>query len=205
MHGVYLSDLFHNLLHLGTPDSAAFPVSVIEKIIRPIVIYALLVTALRLWGKRMLAQLNPFDLVVLLTLANTVQNAIIGNDTSLAGGIVGAATLLAVNHLAVRLFYRGPTRDAAVESGGAICLINHGQPVEAVMTQLRINMGELTAKAHERGFESLGEIEEATLYPNGTLSFVPRHAATAERRHEEVMRQLGGLQREVAALARLQG
>src|SRR3954453_14068626 len=94
-----------NLFRFGTSDLA---VSLIEKILRPIVVYLLLVVALRTVGKRILAQLNPFDLVVLLTLSNTVQNAIIGNDSSLTGGILGAASLLAVNSVLVRIFYRGP-------------------------------------------------------------------------------------------------
>jgi hypothetical protein len=70
-------------------------VPVIEKIVRPIVVYFFLVLLLRAFGKRELAQLNPFDLVVLLSLSNTVQNAIIGNDNSLSGGLIGAFTLLA--------------------------------------------------------------------------------------------------------------
>src|SRR5512141_25317 len=105
MHGVYFPDLLHNLLRFGTPDSVAFPVSLLEKMLRPILVYLFVVFALRLWGKRMLAQLNPFDFVVLLTLSNTVQNAIIGNDTSLSGGLVSAVTLLTVNHIVVRYVY----------------------------------------------------------------------------------------------------
>ena len=73
-----------------------------EKIIRPIIIYIFLIVGLRLAGKRELAQLNPFDLVVLLTLSNTVQNAIIGDDNSVTGGLVGASTLLLVNYLTVK-------------------------------------------------------------------------------------------------------
>ena len=84
----------HDMFFLGLP--------VVEKIARPILVYAFLVIALRLAGKRELAQLNPFDLVVLLTLSNTVQNAIIGEDNSVTGGILGAATLLVVNYLVVR-------------------------------------------------------------------------------------------------------
>src|SRR6476646_10002230 len=78
--------LWSNLLLFGAP---ATPVSWVEKIVRPVIIYLLLVVLLRRAGKRILAQLNPFDLVVLLTLSNTVQNAIIGNDTSLSGGALG--------------------------------------------------------------------------------------------------------------------
>ena len=97
--------LFVNLVQFG---ASGLPISMLEKVVRPVAVYLLLVVALRAFGKRILAQLNPFDLVVLLTLSNTVQNAIIGNDTSLTGGIVGAAALLAVNALLVRFFYRGP-------------------------------------------------------------------------------------------------
>ena len=97
-----------NLFALGTGLPA---VSILEKIVRPIAIYLLLVVLLRAFGKRILAQLNPFDLVVLLTLSNTVQNAIIGNDTSLAGGVIGALSLVGINALLVRVYYRGPESD----------------------------------------------------------------------------------------------
>src|ERR687893_589442 len=90
--------LIVNLLHFGASD---LTISLLEKIVRPVVVYLFLVFVLRAVGKRILAQLNPFDLVVLFTLSNTVQNAIIGNDTSLSGGIVGALALLGVNSLLV--------------------------------------------------------------------------------------------------------
>src|SRR5512132_3859006 len=80
----------------------------LEKVIRPVIVYFALVLLLRAFGKRELAQLNPFDLVVLLCLANTLQNAIIGNDNSLVGGVVGASMLLALNWLVVRLLYSHP-------------------------------------------------------------------------------------------------
>src|SRR5512138_564663 len=81
-------------------------VPLIEKILRPILIYLFLVVGLRLAGRRELAQLSPFDLVVLLTISNTVQNAIIGEDNSVVGGIIGAITLLLANGLLGRLVYR---------------------------------------------------------------------------------------------------
>src|SRR5215831_5809209 len=110
--------LFHDLLH---PD-----VSVLEKIIRPILVYLFLVVSLRLAGKRELAQLNPFDLVVLLTLSNAVQNAIIGNDNSVTGGIVGATTLLVINYIVVRFLYSHERLDRLVE-GDAELLIENGK------------------------------------------------------------------------------
>src|SRR5437773_8365459 len=89
--------LLHDMFALGVP--------VTEKVLRAVVVYACLIIGLRLAGKRELAQLNPFDLVVLLTISNTVQNAIIGEDNSITGGLIGAATLLLVNHIVVRYLY----------------------------------------------------------------------------------------------------
>src|SRR6059036_118849 len=86
-------------------DMFVLTVPVAEKILRPIIVYAFLIVVLRLAGKRELAQLNPFDLVVLLTISNTVQNAIIGEDNSVTGGLIGAMTLLAINYLVVRFLY----------------------------------------------------------------------------------------------------
>src|SRR5256886_17236243 len=86
-------------------DMFVLAIPLLEKILRPIVIYAFLVISLRLSGKRELVQLNPFDLVVLLTLSNTVQNAIIGDDNTVVGGIIGATSLLVTNYLVVRFLY----------------------------------------------------------------------------------------------------
>src|SRR5436190_6284470 len=116
--------LLVNLMHFGASD---LPISILEKIARPVAVYLVLVFALRTFGKRVLAQLNPFDLVVLLTLSNTVQNAIIGNDTSLLGGAVGAAALLLVNAILVRIYYRGPEEEHLSKSDRDICLIAGGK------------------------------------------------------------------------------
>ena len=96
-----------------------------EKVIRPVIVYAFLVVALRIFGKRELAQLNPFDLVVLLSLSNTVQNAIIGDDTSVTGGLIGAFALLTVNYLVVRFLFRHRRLDQLIE-GRPTVLIHDG-------------------------------------------------------------------------------
>ena len=88
---------------------------VVEKIVRPLIVYAFLVISLRLAGKRELAQLNPFDFIVLLTLSNTVQNAIVGSDNSISGGIIGAITLLVANYVVVRFLYRHERIERLVE------------------------------------------------------------------------------------------
>src|SRR5579871_2856364 len=97
-----------------------------EKVIRTLVVYGFLLIGLRLAGKRELGQLNPFDLVVLLVLSNTVQNAIIGNDNSLIGGLVGAAFLLTLNYAVVRFLYRHPALDRLIE-GDPDVLVRDGK------------------------------------------------------------------------------
>ena len=194
--------LWANLTHLGVFDSVTHPITLAEKVLRPVVVYLLLVFGLRTVGKRALAQFNPFDFVVLLTLSNTVQNAIIGNDTSLLGGAVGAAALLGVNALLVRIFYRGPSEELLFNADRDICLIQDGRLREDEMRRLRINAGELTAKAHERGFDSLAEVESAMLYPNGTIYFRGRSHETEAARHAELLQRIDALSAEVAGLRR---
>jgi uncharacterized membrane protein YcaP (DUF421 family) len=194
--------LWANLTHLGMLDDPTHPVSIAEKVVRPVLVYLLLVFALRKAGKRLLAQLNPFDFVVLLTLSNTVQNAIIGNDTSLLGGVIGAAALLGVNAVLVRFFYRGPEMTQIARGDRDICLIAGGRLQEDAMRRLHINAGELIAKAHERGFDSLDEVESAVLYPNGTIYFRGQDAASDAARHRELLGRLDALGAQLASLRR---
>src|SRR3954467_904327 len=109
-------------------DMFVLTIPLAEKVLRPIVVYVFLIVGLRVAGKRELAQLNPFDLVVLLTLSNTVQNAIIGNDNSVTGGLIGATTLLIVNYVVVRFFYTHEKLDRLIE-GDADVLIDNGQVI----------------------------------------------------------------------------
>jgi uncharacterized membrane protein YcaP (DUF421 family) len=194
--------LWANLTHLGMLDDPTHPVSLVEKVVRPVLVYLLLVFALKKAGKRMLAQLNPFDFVVLLTLSNTVQNAIIGNDTSLLGGAIGAAALLGANAVLVRFFYRGPEMTQIASGERDIHLIAGGRLQEDAMRRLQINAGELTAKAHERGFDSLDEVESAILYPNGTIYFRGQDAMSSATRHRELLGRLDALGAQLAALRR---
>src|SRR5499427_11035891 len=126
-------------------------VSILEKIIRPILVYFFLIGSLRLAGKRELAQLNPFDLVVLLTLSNTVQNAIIGNDNSVLGGLIGATTLLVVNYAVVRFLYSHEALDRLVE-GDADLLMENGELKHDRLKKELITLAELEEAAHKQGF-----------------------------------------------------
>src|SRR5271167_2519137 len=113
-------------MHDMWKDMFVISLPILEKILRPVIVYFFLVIMLRLSGKRELVQLNPFDLVVLLTLSNTVQNAIIGDDNSVTGGLIGATSLLVVNYLVVRFLYSHQRLDQIVE-GRADVLIENGQ------------------------------------------------------------------------------
>src|SRR6201985_3649198 len=101
------------------------PAPLLEKILRQVFAYVFLVGFLRVFGKRELAQLNPFDLVVLLSLSNTVQNAMIGDDNSVSGGIVGAFSLLTINWLLTWTLFRAPKIDQALQ-GSPATLIRGG-------------------------------------------------------------------------------
>src|SRR5690348_8473411 len=182
-----------NLIAFGVTDTTAHPVTWVEKIVRPVIVYLLLVTLLRRGGKRILAQLNPFDFVVLLTLSNTVQNAIIGNDTSLTGGALGAIALLTVNAVLVRIYYRGPDIQHLSKADRDICLIQSGHLQMDEMRRLRINAGDLTAKAHERGFDSLDEVHTAVLYPNGTIYFKGKPEMSDATYYGQVIQRLDAL------------
>jgi uncharacterized membrane protein YcaP (DUF421 family) len=177
----------------------ALSLPVLEKILRPLIVYVFLIVGLRLAGKRELAQLNPFDLVVLLTLSNTVQNAIIGEDNSVTGGLIGAATLLAVNYLVVRFLYSHERLDRAV-TGASDVLIENGRVKTERLRRELITMPELEAAAHRQGFASLDEIERAILEPSGTICFVGKTPGVEASRHQELVARLDQLGREVAAL-----
>src|SRR6266487_5398773 len=110
-------------------DMFQLALPVLEKIIRPSIIYLFLIAGLRLAGKRELAQINTFDLVVLLMLSNTVQNAIIGDDNSVTGGVIGATTLLVVNYVVVRFLYGHERLDELVE-GKSTTLIDRGKVLQ---------------------------------------------------------------------------
>jgi uncharacterized membrane protein YcaP (DUF421 family) len=161
-------------------------VPVLEKALRPLIVYAALVILLRLFGKRELAQLNPFDLIVLLTLSNTVQNAIIGNDNSLTGGLIGAFALMSVNYIVVNFLYHHERIDRVVE-GKATTLIENGLVLKDNLDAELITLAELEAAAHRQGFETLDAVDRAVLQPGGNLAFYGRRpSGTSMRQHELV-------------------
>jgi uncharacterized membrane protein YcaP (DUF421 family) len=171
----------------------------LEKILRAVLVYLFLVVALRLAGKRELAQLNPFDLVVLLTLSNTVQNAIIGDDNTVTGGMIGAATLLILNYAVVRFLYSHERIDRLVEDDPDVLLENGKVKLDRLEEEL-ITLTELEVAAHRQGFASLEDIEKAVLEPGGAISFVGKKPGPDIERHQELLAQMEAIKSEIARL-----
>ncbi|MBY0493839.1 MAG: DUF421 domain-containing protein [Cyanobacteria bacterium] len=154
-------------------------VSIAEKIMRPLLVYGFLVILLRLSGQRSLAQMNPFDLVVLLTLSNTVQNAIIGNDNSLLGGIIGGTTLVLANVLVVHFLYHHKVLDQRIQ-GEPIPLVRDGQPLPENLHRSLLTEDELLAAVHRQGVPSISECAQVILETSGTITVIRRQPTPVE-------------------------
>ncbi len=183
--------MWNDLLVPGIP--------ILEKVIRTLAVYFFLLVGLRLAGKRELGQLNPFDLVVLLLLSNAVQNAIIGNDNSLVGGLIGAVVLLAFNYIMVRFLYRHPNLDKLAE-GDCDVLIRDGVIQDVALNHELITIPELEAAARRQGIDSLHEVQEARIEVGGALTFVQRKPTEDEVRHRQLMDRLAALEDQLARL-----
>jgi uncharacterized membrane protein YcaP (DUF421 family) len=180
-------------------DMFVVAVPVVEKILRPIVVYLALVVLLRIFGKRELAQLNPFDLVVLLSLSNTVQNAIIGNDNSVTGGLIGAFTLLAINYLVVRFLFRHRRLDQIVE-GKPTTLIDRGKVVRKNLTRELLSHSELLTVLHRQGFSGVEEVEQCVLEPSGTFAVKRKEPPREDVQYADLVRRLESIDSRLAVL-----
>jgi uncharacterized membrane protein YcaP (DUF421 family) len=187
LHSLTFNDMFQMQLPL------------LEKLARPVIVYLALVVLLRVFGKRELAQLNPFDLVVLLSLSNTVQNAIIGNDNSVSGGIIGAVALLAVNWLVVRALFGSPKLTRMFE-GRSTVLIREGKVDQKALERESLTHEELVEVIHRQGFESIQGVHRCELEPNGTFYVEGFEPSASARQHAELLARLEALQSQVAAL-----
>jgi len=181
-------------------DLVGTGVPVAEKVIRTIAVYGFLVIGLRLFGKRELGQLNPLDFIVLLLLSNTVQNAIIGNDNSLLGGLIGAAVLFGINEALVRFSFHNPRARRMIE-GKPEELVRDGLVLEHAMKRNLISREELMAAARKQGVHRLDEVECARIEVSGALSFILREPTPVERYQQEIFTRLDAIEKKLSALA----
>ncbi len=188
------SEFLGHMFQLGAP--------IAEKMLRPMIVYVALVLLLRVFGKRELAQLNPFDLVVLLSLSNTVQNAIIGEDNSVTGGLIGAFTLLGFNYIVVRFLFQHRRLDQLIQ-GSPTVLIRKGKLQPKGMARELLTEMELAAVAHRQGFAVLDEIETCIIEPGGTFFIEGREPPRHVVRHNEIIDRVEALSRQIEQIRRL--
>lgn len=158
------------------------------------VIYLFIVIAIRLFGKKELAQLSVVDLVFILLISNAVQNAMVGPDSTLTGGLVAASTLFIVNYALKYLQYRFPKFNKVIE-GDATMLIYQGKMIESHMKKAQITEDELMEAVREHGVISVKEVDLAILEIDGSISVLSNHyqKRTTKRRksHKVVTKQEG--------------
>jgi uncharacterized membrane protein YcaP (DUF421 family) len=185
--------IFQDMFQLSLP--------ILEKILRPLIVYLFLVVGLRLAGKRELASLNPLDLVVLLTISNTVQNAIIGDDNTITGGIIGAAAMLIINYVTLRITYNHPKAEALLV-GTPDVLIEQGKVKWDVLKKELISRHDLEIAANKQGLLSLDRIERAEIEPDGAIFFDEKVPGPEEMQFNELFARLDRIEHSLAQLSK---
>jgi uncharacterized membrane protein YcaP (DUF421 family) len=153
-------------------------IAVAEKVLRSVGVYLFLLVAFRVAGKRLLGQLTAFDLVVLLVISNVLQNAAIGSDNSLGGGLIGASVIIALNWLVAWLTFRHKRLERIVENVPTV-LIKHGQVLRSNLDREHMSMPELRAALRKEGITTMSEVRYAILEEDGHVSVIPRRPVPA--------------------------
>jgi len=136
-----------------------------------VAVYLFIIVAIRLFGKKELAQLSIIDLVFILLISNAVQNAMVGSDSSLAGGLVAASSLFIVNYLFKYILYRFPKLGNIVQ-GVELMLIYKGQLNESNLVKARITKEEILEAVREHGVSEIREVDLAVLETDGNISII---------------------------------
>ena len=181
--------MMHDMFVLGVP--------VWERVIRAILVYAFVIVGLRLAGKREIGALSSFDLVVLLFLSNILQNSIIGNDLSVTGGIIGAATLIGVDYVVQRFLVnlRGFQR---VFEGEPTLLVDDGVILHENLKRELLTEQELLIAVHKQGILEIRNVQRALLETDGNISVFPRTPTPGESRDADILRQLTRIEEALA-------
>jgi len=149
-------------------DMFVIQIPVLEKILRTVIVYATIVVLFRVAGKRDLAAFNTFDYIVIFLLSNVVQNAVIGNDNSVTGGVIGAATLVAIN-AAVNRWQLASPRAARVLEGTATPLIEDGRLISGALRRLALRPSEVDHAIRMQNGDAISDIATGTMEPSGQL------------------------------------
>lgn len=167
------------------------PASLAVVVVRTAVVYFVLLIGLRLAGKRELGQMTTFDLIVILVIANAVQDAMVGKNTSLTAGIVAAATLLGVNAVVWRLGRRFPWISERLR-GTPTLLVHEGVPLREHLDREGIDRDELLQAFREHGVDDLAKVKEAVLEVDGTISVIPFEGPSTRTRRKVRSRKSAG-------------
>ena len=179
-------------------DLFAIQIPYLDKIIRTIGVYLALVILLRIMGKRLMAQLNTLDLVVVLLLSNVVQNAIIGPDNSLIGGLAGALVLLMFNAGFDRLTDKYPGLRSLIQ-GRRTRLVNEGEVDDKAMHRLGLTHHELRTALRQQGADDVSEVKTADIEPGGQVTTTLKRGEQAAS-YDELQRAVDALRDEIRAL-----
>ncbi|AUG75379.1 hypothetical protein CFP65_0413 [Kitasatospora sp. MMS16-BH015] len=155
-------------------DLSSVQIPIAEKILRTVAVYVLIVVLFRLSGKRGLANLNTFDFVVIFLLSNVVQNAVIGNDNSLLGGVIGAVTLVTVNALLNRWLARD-RRAARIVEGRPTTVIEDGRLIPAALSHLALRPSEVEHAVRLQNGDAVEDVALGRLDPDGQLIVILKH------------------------------
>jgi uncharacterized membrane protein YcaP (DUF421 family) len=163
-------------MHVWLPE-----ITVLEKVLRSLTVYVFLLVAFRLIGKRQVAQMTPFDLIVLLIISNILQNAMIGPDNSVLGGMIGATTILAANWLVGYVAFSSPRAGRMIE-GVPTILVHHGNVIEANMRREDFSREDLLSNLRSQGVFDIKEVRAAILEPSGKLSVLRYESKTDSKK-----------------------
>lgn len=149
---------------------------------RSAIVYFVIVILMRMTGRRQLGQMTPFDLVLILLIANAVQNAMVGPDVTIFGGLVAASALLVTDQVFSRLVDRVP-RFRSVLEGDPVLLVNDGRLLESHVRAAGLTEELVMQACREHGFENISDVKLAVLEIDGTISIVPVGTKSVRTRH----------------------
>ncbi len=176
---------------MSASEVFGFHAPFVQIALRTAIVYVAIVVGMRLTGSRQLGQMTPFDLVLILLIANAVQNAMVGSDVTIFGGVTAAATLLVANRTVAALADHVPFLRRTIE-GQTVLLINDGELLERHVRMAGLSDDLVLQSIREHGFESPSDVRLAVLEVDGTISIVPRDSKTVRTKHRIRATRPGG-------------
>lgn len=157
--------MWHSMFVSGVP--------LLERVLRALLVYGFLLVAIRVVGRRELGQMTSFDIVVLLTISNMLQNAMIGNDSSITGAALGASVLITANLGVAYVVFRSRRAERIVEGTPKILVRDGKLDMQALRSEL-LTQQDLLSAVRNQGLDGFDDVHLAISEPNGQISVIPR-------------------------------